>query len=111
CDGLYFDIRILHRTASRALTNLAAQLLSGSESCLEFGTTHRLLANIIRHTLCRGYADGLRHFLRRHEPQALDPTRIRSGPRLPWVLLHHEDQGLRSITVGWTVRRPWTEPD
>jgi hypothetical protein len=102
------DTRVLHQTARRAVANLAWELLCNDPARLSADNgSHRLLLNAIQQTVGRGYADGLKHVLGRHVPAIFDHPRIRSGPRLPWVLITKQQGTAHTVKVAWTMRRPW----
>jgi hypothetical protein len=109
-EHAYLDLRVLHRTTARTASHLAWQLLSTDPSRrFAASGSHELIYGALRHTLARGYADGLVHVLGRHVPALFDAPRIRSGPRLPWVLLEKDREGIRRITQAWSPRRPWND--
>lgn len=107
---LLLDIRVLHRTAGCTVSHLAWQLLNNDPTHQRsVSGSQRLLLEALQQTLCRAYADGLKHVLGRHVPAIFDHARIRSGPRLPWTLVRRRDGDAEEIKVAWTVRRPWND--
>lgn len=109
-EHAYLDLRLLHRTTARSVSHLAWALMSNDPSLASPSSgAHELIFRAIRHTLARGYADGLIHILGRHVPAIFDNARIRSGPRVPWALLEKDRAGVCRIVVAWTPRRPWSD--
>ncbi|MCR6686995.1 hypothetical protein [Pseudoxanthomonas sp.] len=107
-NGLYLDVRVLHRAAYRVIANLSALLgLAKHEPTPATSSAHRLLLTATRRTLLRTYADGFTHVLGRYVPALYDQTRVRAGPRLPWIRIRRDPQGPQDVTIAWSTRQSW----
>lgn len=107
-QGNYLDVHVLHQTAYRVIANLAWQFLINdpARNRGESGS-HTLVMKTLFRTLYRAYSDGLTHIFGRQIPALFDNSRLRSGPRLPWVLVQRDNVGVTSTSIAWSPRRPW----
>lgn len=107
-NSLYLDVRVLHRAAYLVIGNLGWYLVTNDPAREHPASgSHQLLLAAIQRTLCRAYADGFKHVLGRHIPALYDQPRMRSGPRLPWVLVKRDAFGAVDVVVAWSPRQPW----
>ncbi|WP_440222841.1 hypothetical protein ACQQ2N_17445 [Dokdonella sp. MW10] len=104
----FLDTSVLHRSARRAMSNLASQLSPDSSMGASGDTAaEAVVLRALQAGLSRAYADGLKHVLGRHVPAIFDGPRIRSGPRIPWILVKKADGTIQNVRTVWTRRRPW----
>lgn len=109
-NGLYLDVRVLHRAAYCVVAHLGWHLITNDPARdYPASGSHRLLLVAIRHALCRAYSDGLKHVLGRHVPALYDHSRFKAGPRLPWALIRRDSKGAIEVQLAWTTHRPWDE--
>ncbi len=107
-QGNYLDMHVLHQTAYRVIANLAWQFLTNDPARNNSHSgSHTLVMKTLFRTLYRAYSDGLTHIFGRQVPALFDNPRLRSGPRLPWVLVQRDNLGVTNTAIAWSPRRPW----
>jgi hypothetical protein len=107
-QGNYLDTHVLHQTAYRTIAQLAWRFLTNDPARNKAQSgSHKLAMKTLFRTLYRAYSDGLTHIFGRQVPALFDNPRLRSGPRLPWVLVHHDSVGVATTSIAWSPRRPW----
>lgn len=107
-QGNYLDMHVLHQTAYRVIANIAWQFLINDPARLSSSVgSHRLIMKALFRTLYRSYSDGLTHIFGRQIPALYDHPRVKSGPRLPWVLVQRDTSGVTHTAIAWSPRRPW----
>lgn len=108
--SVYLDLQTLQRSALRLLCDFTSTTLTSATELAAIPVSTRTVAmRVIRQLLARAYADGLTHVVGRHAPAVFDHRRIRSGPRMPWVVIVRGDHGVEQVRATWSPRRPWPD--
>ena len=104
---LYLDTQVLQRAALGVVVDTVGNLLPSQDIDARYRGNDRVLGATIRSLLRRCYVDGLIHLLGRHAPGIYAHPRIRSAPRVPWVLIDRDGLRIRAVRIAWAQRRSW----